>query len=280
VPPTLFGGVDDGGGIITNIRITTFPTNATSITINSITYTAATFPIGGVSVPTNTTGQPTQTITVDPIDGIGTVVISYVTVDNAGISSTTPGSVSIPFTSILPIKIVSFTAMPNAGNVDLQWVVSIQTNVLKYEVEFSKDGIHFDKIATNSSNGNAQSTYYAKHANPVVGINYYRIKTIENDGTISYSEIRKVNFGKLGSVLVYPNPVASGNVNITVTGSMVGKAATISIFSVDGKLIRVLKFEKINQTENVDISKLSNGSYILKITTLTEVVNVQLEKIN
>jgi Secretion system C-terminal sorting domain len=101
-----------------------------------------------------------------------------------------------------------------------------------------------------------------------------------NNGLISYSEIRKVNFGKLGSVLVYPNPVASGSVNITVTGSMVGKAATVSIYSVDAKLISVVKFEKINQTENIDVSKLSNDSYILKITTLTEVVNVQLEKIN
>ena len=100
VPTVTFGGTDFGGGTISSLLISTFPTNATSITINGTTYISVTFPGGGVSVPTNATGQPTQTITVDPIDGAVTSVITYFVTDNAGKQSLTSGTANVPFTTV------------------------------------------------------------------------------------------------------------------------------------------------------------------------------------
>ncbi len=48
VAATSFSGTDPSGGTITSLRITAFPSNATSITINGTTYTSGTFPVGGV----------------------------------------------------------------------------------------------------------------------------------------------------------------------------------------------------------------------------------------
>ncbi len=96
VPAATFSGTDMSGGTVDSIRITAFPTNATSITINGVTYTSATFPVGGVTVVAPG-GIPGVIIEVDPIDGGVTVGIPYVTKDNAGIESTTPGSVNLPF---------------------------------------------------------------------------------------------------------------------------------------------------------------------------------------
>ncbi|MBL7784760.1 MAG: tandem-95 repeat protein [Chitinophagales bacterium] len=86
----------DPDGTISSITITTFPTNVTSITINGNLYTSGTFPGGGVSVPTNGSGVPTQIISVDPVDGNVNVVISYTTTDAAGIVSNT-GTATVPF---------------------------------------------------------------------------------------------------------------------------------------------------------------------------------------
>ncbi|MBL7837066.1 MAG: hypothetical protein JNM67_06090, partial [Bacteroidetes bacterium] len=44
VAANSFGGTDPSSGQIDSLRITSFPTNATSITINGITYTSGTFP--------------------------------------------------------------------------------------------------------------------------------------------------------------------------------------------------------------------------------------------
>ncbi|RQO29631.1 hypothetical protein DBR32_15630, partial [Taibaiella sp. KBW10] len=44
VPPATFSGTDPDGGTISAIRITAFPTGATSITINNVNYTNSNFP--------------------------------------------------------------------------------------------------------------------------------------------------------------------------------------------------------------------------------------------
>ncbi|PSK94135.1 choice-of-anchor L domain-containing protein [Taibaiella chishuiensis] len=92
-----FGGTDPDGGVIDSIRILSFPTNTTSITINAVNYTAGTFPAAGVSIPTNATGQPTWPILLDPVTGTVNVVITYTVVDNAGKPDPTPGSLTLPF---------------------------------------------------------------------------------------------------------------------------------------------------------------------------------------
>ena len=102
VPAATFSGTDVSGGTIGSLSISTFPSNATSITINGTSYTGATFPGAGVTVPTNAAGQPTQTISVDPVNGAVTVVIPYFVTDNAGKTSAIAGSASLPFFCAIP----------------------------------------------------------------------------------------------------------------------------------------------------------------------------------
>jgi SdrD B-like domain/Secretion system C-terminal sorting domain len=174
---------------------------------------------------------------------------------------------------LLPLKVESFTALPKGSQVNLQWTVSEQINVASYEVLFSADGRTFTTtIATVAANANSNATYDAVHTTPVAGINYYRIKSIDKDGTVSYSDIRKVTFGKGGTVSVYPNP-AVDVVNISLTGTMVNKVATVSILSMDGKLLSQQRIANTGQTETLDVSKLSNGTYIVRLVTDEEVVN-------
>jgi len=114
VAATSFGG-RDADGTISYLTITSFPTNATSITINGTTYTSGTFPAGGVDVPTNAAGEPTQSIAIDPANAVVSVVISYTVTDNAGFESANTGSVTIPFTD-LPDVTPNITATPNIMN--------------------------------------------------------------------------------------------------------------------------------------------------------------------
>ena len=112
VPGNAFAATDPStGGSVASLRITGFPANATSLTVDTTTYypnqaaipatcptaTCAVFPAAGVPVTSNSAGNATQTIKVDPISGGVTVVIPYVAVDNAGLASTTPAKVNVPF---------------------------------------------------------------------------------------------------------------------------------------------------------------------------------------
>lgn len=100
-PITLFNtSTDPDAGSVTQYRITSFPTNATSLEIDGIVYTSA----GGngtTAFPT-TTGVTVletklNTIKVDPIDGAVTVEIPFKAIDNAGQESTNTAIAALPF---------------------------------------------------------------------------------------------------------------------------------------------------------------------------------------
>lgn len=94
---SAFTGLDTGG-TVSNIRITAFPTNVTSIKIGDTTYTAATvaaltarvFPVGTV-------------ISLDPVDGVVTSVIPFSVYDNANVQSNASANVTVPFNLIPPV---------------------------------------------------------------------------------------------------------------------------------------------------------------------------------
>ncbi len=226
----------------------------------------------------------TQTNTTDNNDKIGIATVgsdvnnigtSYTIVLSAGENNDNidAGLVS---TIVLPIKITSFTALPKGSHVNLEWIVSEQTGVDTYEVEASADGRTFTTIATVATNSNQSATYDAVHTTPVAGINYYRIKSVDKDGSVNYSIIRAVTFGKSGTVTIYPNP-AVDVVNISLTGNMINKAATVSILSIDGKLISQQQFVRTNQTETIDVSTFANGTYIVRFITHNATVNTKLQ---
>ncbi|OUC16020.1 MAG: hypothetical protein B0A82_03940 [Alkalinema sp. CACIAM 70d] len=97
VPSTLFTGSTDPDGTVASYKITAFPTNATSITINGTNYTSANFPAGGVTV---TTAQLAGMV-VDPIDGAVSVGILFKAIDNAGQESSNTATATLPFTAVV-----------------------------------------------------------------------------------------------------------------------------------------------------------------------------------
>ena len=147
-----------------------------------------------------------------------------------------------------------------------------------YEVEFSADARAFSKIAENAATTGTLAVYDAYHYNPVTGLNYYRIKIIGINGRFTYSEVRKVNFGKAGTLVIYPNPT-SEFVNITFPAGMINKAILVNILSADGKLVAQQKIIAAAQTESLGLSKLASGQYIIRIVSGNDVINNTIQVI-
>ncbi len=178
VPPATFGGTDPSGGTITSLRITTFPTGATSITINGTNYTAGNFPAAGVSVPTNATGQPTQTIAVDPAaEGATSVVITFKVTDNAGKESTTTGTATVPFTGLsisgkvfndvngLTDNTINGTGIGSVSSQQLKAYLTSTAGVIVDSVNVAADGTY---TFTNAS-GNTNYVVIVTTANAAIG---------------------------------------------------------------------------------------------------------------
>jgi trimeric autotransporter adhesin len=180
--------------------------------------------------------------------------------------------------NVLPVKIVSFTAQPQGNQVLLRWEVADQTNINSYEVEYSTNVSRLTSFTSVAATNTLSTTYNAVHPNPAAGINYYRLKVIDKDGSVTYSDVRKVNFGKIASVTLYPNP-AKDEVNLTLANSMVNKAVTISVVSIEGKVLVTKRINAASQNEVVDVSQFASGKYIIRIVTNNEVINKNIEVI-
>jgi hypothetical protein len=83
---------------------------------------------------------------------------------------------------------------------------------------------------------------------------------VDNDGSFSYSSIKKIVYEQPNTILIYPNPVKD---KITIkSNASVESPLVASIISMNG--LQLLSNKEINQSEStINISHLPSGAYIL-----------------
>jgi hypothetical protein len=263
--------LDYNGGTVTNIRITAFPSNATSITINGIQYTSGTWPGGGVTIPAPG-GLPAQTIAVDPIDGFISVVIPFAAIDNAGKEDPTPGSVTLPFTSVLPVSRLMLNASLNGTAAIINWATENEINTAKFIVERSIDNSIFTAVGEKTAAGNfAGTSNYALTDDVSALINntvvYYRIKAVDIDGRYTYSAVVVVRVGIVKGIKVWPNPFAD---KLTVAVSS-DKATIVQVRIIDnaGRVVLQNTYGVArggNQLVVSGLQALAKGTYTIEVT--------------
>ena len=119
--------------------------------------------------------------------------------------------------SALPVTLTNLRAYQQKSGVQVEWRAQQEINIAKYEVEQSQNSLQFLQIGTVAAigNSNAVINYSFFDAKPYSGVNYYRIKIIENNGTAKYSSVAKVNFSsKKLFMTVFPNPVTGNTIGL------------------------------------------------------------------
>lgn len=191
-----------------------------------------------------------------------------------------------PVESTLPVKLSSFTAVLNQGNVDLKWTTSMEKNVSHFEVERSFDGREYKSIGMVFAYGNTDEkqsyTFIDKQLDMTkAGVVYYRLRSVDIDTKAEYSQVRLIHIGKQGgstlSVITYPNP-AVNSVSVTVPASWQGKAIRYELMNQNGQLLITREPGAASQTETFDISRLSRGYYIIRVSCDGEVAQQKIIK--
>ena len=162
-----------------------------------------------------------------------------------------------PVNAPLPVSFLDFTASIMGEKVALNWKVTNEINNNHYDIEQSTGSV-FTKIGTvNATAGSNTKTYTFTDANPTLkGVNYYRIKQVDNDGRFSYSPIRSVKFDNKNVITVTPNP-ASNFIKVFASQSPLN----VYIYDADGK--KVASKVLTSGTVQFDITNLSKGTYIV-----------------
>ena len=165
-------------------------------------------------------------------------------------------------TSVLPVELLSFSAEAKSNDrVEVTWVTVNEENLDRYEIERSSDGENFEMIGYDFADGSSDETTYdfIDYA-PEVGVNYYRLKSIDNDGTVSYSTIQtaSISDNKSDSFEVYPNP-ATDHVNIIINAADKVQTMILLYNQTGQKIVEA----QVDQDLRLDTSKLATGIYHL-----------------
>ena len=171
----------------------------------------------------------------------------------------------------LPITFSTVKAYGQNKNISVEWKVDNEKNMKQYEVEKSADGQHFTlgTIASAKLNNSGSVNYQWLDVNAFAGNNYYRIKSIDINKAIQYSNIVKVVMGKgISQIMVYPNPVSDGNINLQFINQPKGMYV-IRLINKSGQVIMIKQIEHAegSSAETLQMDKtLAHGTYLLETT--------------
>lgn len=108
----------------------------------------------------------------------------------------------------LPVELTSFQAALNQKAVKLNWQTASELNNAKFIIETSDEGELFSGIGEVQGAGTTleKESYQFTHHTPSAGINYYRLKQVDFDGTFEYSKVVAINAVGNNDIVTYPNP--------------------------------------------------------------------------
>ncbi|WP_207532401.1 T9SS type A sorting domain-containing protein [Desertivirga arenae] len=159
----------------------------------------------------------------------------------------------------LAVNFKDFRVSRTSTGAALNWTTAQEINSKSFEIERSTDGRTFSTIASITAAGNSSTaqTYSFVDNDPVIGINYYRIREVSlSDNT--YSEITSITWqlSKDLEVSVYPNPVEKV---LFVKASAYEGELELAVFDLQGRRLQSVEGDQVN------VGNLLSGTYLLKI---------------
>lgn len=172
--------------------------------------------------------------------------------------------VNIKEETVLPVTLLSFSAQKQNNTVLLKWQTTNEINNSYFGIERSADSKAFTSISKiNAANTGHVNNYSFTDNLPLQGINYYRLKQVDNDGSFAYSEIESADLTNSSSEFsVLPNP-ATNTIKIIIPSC--NAISTIALYDMSGRrIMREAVAASIN-SKIFNISRLAPGVYNLML---------------
>jgi hypothetical protein len=169
---------------------------------------------------------------------------------------------------ILAERIDELSAKWVDDKVQLTWMLGIADDVKEMIVERSAGGKDYAPLSTIYAPLSGKQSISDAH--PLNGVNFYRIKLLNEDKVIAYSAVSYINtFDKSlkVNVNVCPNPVLHGKLSISGEG-LSGGSYDLQIFSLSGRVVLQQKLSggPVFTRELVLPEYLSPGCYTILLT--------------
>ena len=167
----------------------------------------------------------------------------------------------VTFSSTLPTTLSSFSATAIDKTIQTNWFTATELNTSHFIIQHSTNGNTFTDIGSVKAIGTGVNKYEYTDVSPVVGTNYYRLKSVDKDGAETYSKVVTCELLVVSKQFtIVPNPARD---IVTVKGNH------ISLVQVIDNMGRVVNTQTLHDATNPQLSvgTLSAGLYHLRIQT-------------
>ncbi len=181
--------------------------------------------------------------------------------------------------STLPVNLLGFSANVKNCEVHAEWQVEKEVDFDRYELEASKDGAVFTKVATvHAQNLSVYKASFPLDAQWQGGNVLVRLKMIDGDGTFKYSKVVSVNGNCAARLAIYgyPNPVENIDyITIATKEGLFKGRYRLTLLDNSGKIVGLTNVELNDiQSFRYDLPPiLAAGKYMIQVQTADGTVN-------
>jgi len=213
--------------------------------------------------------------------------LSFDMFGNLWIATQDAGIVVFNENGITPVELISFTLSVNKNDVTLNWQTATETNNEGFEIERLKDSkieklYNWEMIGFVNGNGTTTEpqSYTFVDENLSAGKYQYRLKQIDFDGTIEYSNTIEVEINSLAEFSLsqnYPNPfnpstIIRFSIPLVETHRDASLLITLKVYDVLGKEVATLVNEEkpaggyeVEFNSSVGSLQLASGIYYYQL---------------
>lgn len=163
--------------------------------------------------------------------------------------------------SALPIALSVFDGKADGFINQLTWQTESEVNSDYFVIEKSENAIHWQNLTKVAAVGNSSNPHtYKTIDDQPHRLTYYRLLSMDKDGTKTFSKIISVAQSKnAASLKIYPNPVRN-----TFTLEYTQAVTSLKIMNLYGQLLKTIEPNELGKTE-MDTSDFASGMYWIRI---------------
>ncbi|MDP2302407.1 MAG: T9SS type A sorting domain-containing protein [Ignavibacteria bacterium] len=217
-------------------------------------------------------------------DAIGTSITGYGTMFSACWASSVTAVTALQGNfavlkinglNIIPVELTSFTAHMTGEGVELKWETASETNNRGFEIERSdyselaqEEWLQVGFVEGNGTTSITQSYNFIDNS-AVSGKYLYRLKQIDLDGTINYSNKVEVDASIPNDFVLYQNYPNPFNPTTTIKFALpTDSKVLLEVFNVMGKKVKTLINSELKSgyhNYEFNANTLSSGIYFYKL---------------
>lgn len=193
---------------------------------------------------------------------VGTDSFTYTVYDVAGNVSNV-AKVLVNVAAPLPLDLLAFNVNKiKETQAEINWQVIEAPTGVTFTIERSSNAKSFEPIGNvnaKANNVNQKADYSFTDKNPLKGGNYYRLKIADDNGKVSYSNVKMLNFSTAAALAVYPNPATSA-IYVKADGNL---PKMVQLLDLNGRVLQAVT--PAAEITTIDMQQLSGGLYLIRV---------------